>query len=212
MTRRRHTKITSAQHRIDDIMDILIITVTVNAERAIVKDIIARRMQAEADANDDKTAKHLTQSSGQQVQQGADQPSADDLLFPQAENAPVLEQTSGDAIREALLRRAKAKQMGMDEKLNFASSKIGSGGYRKATFEQADDEGRKSILGTANAKRKREKEKRDRLTNRDKKQRLNATGELDSDTPAPDTETRQSFNSHRNSFNEPTGRSFNPYA
>lgn len=186
-------------------------------------DITRRMMDAHANANDDATARQLNQSSAQQVERARNQangdagesaqPSAYDILFSEtpAPNA-LLEQTSGDAIRKSLLRRAKAKQMGVDEKLKFNNSKLANGSYRDEAFNAADDEGRKSALGTADAKKSREKEKRERLTTKDRKQRFNATGDA-GESDAGESGGRQSFNAGGGgSFSKPMSGGYNPYA
>ncbi len=190
-------------------------------------DLTRRMMDAHANANDDATARQLNQSSAQQVERARNQangdagesaqPSAYDILFSEtpAPNA-LLEQTSAVAIRESLLRRAKAKQMGIDEKLKFNNSKLANGSYRAEAFNSSDDEGRKSVLGTADTKkvreRTREKEKREHLTTKDRKQRFNATGDAGkSDTGARGG--RQSFNAGGGgSFSKPVSGGYNPYA
>ena len=166
-----------------------------------MSDIVSRRMQSEEDANDDIAAKDFQHTSAYKTLYADQQPGPE-----------VLENNSGDAIREALLRRAKAKEMGLDN-LGFSSSRIAQGGYRDEAFDSSDGENRKSILGTADARKKRDQEKKERMLSRDKKRKFNATGELGDKKDSPDTpENRQSFNSHRNSFSEPKGRQYNPYA
>lgn len=166
-----------------------------------MSDITARRMQAEADANDDISAKSYQHTSAYQILH-SDDPTVNKSL----------EMQSGNAIREALLRRAKAKEMGL-HKLSFESSQIGQGSYRTESFERADSEGRKSMLGVAGAKKRREQAKRERATNRDRKQRFNATGDANSGSEAAGPNDRQEFNTRQqHTFSEPTGRTYSPYA
>ena len=175
-----------------------------------MKDIIARQMQAHQEANDDATARNISANS------------AHSILFTEQTPAPIqtsLDQNSGKAIHEQLLRRAKAKKLTdeLDVRLDFKRSGIGGGNYKDEAFKQADDDGKKTILGTIDAKTdpktKREKDKRDRLINKNRKQRFNATGDVDSgNATKKGDDNRQEFNSRRSSFKEPTGRNYNPYA
>ncbi|NLA43137.1 hypothetical protein GX865_03225 [Candidatus Saccharibacteria bacterium] len=165
-------------------------------------DITVRRMQAEAEANDDISAKDYQHTSAYQILHN-DNPT----------DNKNLELASGSAIKEALLRRAKAKEMGLDN-LSFEKSQIGRGNYKESAFENSDDESRKTMLGTADRKLSvREKERRDRFINKDRKQRFNATGDADSGNTGQVPNNRQSFNSRQqHTFQEPNSRNYNPYA
>lgn len=157
-------------------------------------------MQAEEDANADIAAKsYLHTSAYQLIHSGSPSP-------PQN-----TQPTSGSAIRQALLRRAKAKELGLD-KIDYSTSKISTGQYQYETFEGTDGEARKSLLGTADTKERKHKRHR-RLLQKERRQQYNATrdmGERKVDPNLPPS--RQEPNSNRNMFHEPPGRNYNPYA
>lgn len=79
-------------------------------------------MQAEADANDDIKAKDFKHTAAYQIVANGIDPAVTPSL------------PSGSALRKALLRRARAKELGLD--LSYQSSGIGSGdSYQKDAFK-----------------------------------------------------------------------------
>lgn len=164
--------------------------------------ITKRLMQAQEDANDDLAAKSYKHTSAYQLINSGNPAN------------PTTQPTSGSAIRRALLRRAKAKELGLD-KMKYDTSRIAKGAYQSDTFDQADSENRKSILGTADVKKHQEKTKRERILTTERKQQYNATGDASdpgATNASSNSSTRQSFNSRRDSFIEPPSRNYNPYA
>ena len=162
------------------------------------QNITRRMMQAEEEANADIAAKSYQHTAAYQQ------------ISDDTQSIGSTQPLSGDAIRSALLRRARAKELGLDA-LGYNSSNLSQGLYRTNSFEEGDDHARKTALGVAGAKKRREHDRHKRSSHRTRRQQFNATGSVEEHTPESPS-PRQEFNSRRSSFNEPPGRSYNPYA
>lgn len=113
-----------------------------------MSDITQRKMQAEADANThigDKDFKHT--SAYKIIADGID---------PEVTSQITL--NSGQAVHQQLLRRAKAKALGMN--LSYDSSGLGAGLYRREAFDSYDQEKRDRLLGKTDSVEERKKKKR----------------------------------------------------
>ena len=155
-------------------------------------------MQAEEDANDDIAAKSYQHTSAYR------------MISDEGQALAEAQALSGAAIHEALLKRAKAKELGLDS-LAYNNSKLSQGMYREHSFNGADDDTRKTALGILGAKKKRESERKERFIQRNRKQAFNATGDIE-EHMTPAKSDRQEFNAKRTLFQEPPGRNYNPYA
>jgi hypothetical protein len=160
--------------------------------------ITNRMMQAEESANDDIAAKSYQHTSAYK------------LISDEGQAAAEAQALSGQAIHDVLLRRAKAKELGLDS-FAYSQSKLSQGAYRDSAFNEGDEEARKSALGVAGARKNRENERKERATQRSRRQEFNAGGQVE-EKGASIPGARQEFNSRRNVFQKPSSRNYNPYA
>lgn len=164
-------------------------------------DITQRRMQAESDANGEIKAKDFRHTAAYRiVAEGID-----------PEVTPQLTMQSGKAIREALLRRAKAKELGLD--LSYQSSKIGKVGYKHDSFHSSNKERRQEELGTAEASRKRYNKKDESAdTPRSNYRKDTTASNTVAETPSVSLrdQARERFGSSPNTGSRPVR--YNPFA
>lgn len=164
-------------------------------------DITQRRMQAESDANGEIQAKDFRHTAAYRIVAEGLDPAV----------TPQMTIQSGKAIREALLRRAKAKELGLD--LSYQSSKIGNVGYKHDSFYASDKERRQEELGTAEASRKRYSKKDDDTDTPRSSYRREATpGDTTTETPPVSLrdQARERFGSSPSTGSKPVR--YNPFA
>lgn len=114
-----------------------------------MSDIVKRQMQAETEANGEIRAKDFKHTSAYRiVAEGID---------PEVSIQTKL--SSGEAIRQQLIKRAKAQSMGIN--LSYETSNLANGSYRNEAFDSYNKEKRDILLGKRKKKHSTKRYSRD---------------------------------------------------